>query len=117
MMGINITKFLQIQLGGQIAFLLSGKADSTSSGGASGTYNTILGYYNKIDYGFTAGAEIHPAKGLLIGARYNISLNKLYSSTSSGTLPSFSAADAKNNVVQIFAGWIFGNSSSKKNKK
>jgi hypothetical protein len=53
---------------------------------------------------------------LLIGARYNVSLAKLYSGAMSGQMPSFSSADARNNVVQIFTGWIFGKkSSSKKN--
>ena len=73
-----------------------------------------MNYYNKFDYGFAVGAEIHPVMGLLIGARYNISLGKLYKDVETGQMPSFSASDAKNNVVQIFAGWIFGNKSSKK---
>lgn len=114
LMGINITKFVQLQLGAQIAFLVNAKADSTVSGGASGNYSSIMNYYNKFDYGFAAGAEIHPVMGLLIGARYNISLGKLYKDAQSGQMPSFSAADLKNNIVQIFAGWIFGKQSSKK---
>lgn len=116
LMGINITKFLQIQLGAQMAFLINAKADSTNTGGSSGAYSSVMNYYNKFDYGFAAGAEIHPFKGLLIGARYNISLGKLYKDIQSGQMPSFSTADAKNNVVQIFAGWTFGNNSSKKKK-
>ncbi|MCC7401127.1 MAG: PorT family protein [Chitinophagaceae bacterium] len=114
LMGINITKFVQIQLGAQMAFLINAKADSTNSGGSTGPYSSVMDYYNKFDYGFAAGAEIHPVSGLLIGARYNISLGKLYKDIQSGQMPSFTAADAKNNVVQIFAGWIFGNHSSKK---
>lgn len=115
LMGINITKFLQIQLGAQMAYLINAKADSTSiGGGLSGSYSSIMSYYNKFDYGFAVGAEIHPVMGLLVGARYNISLGKLYSSLENGQAPSFSAADAKNNVVQVFAGWIFGGKSSKK---
>jgi hypothetical protein len=115
LMGINITKFVQIQFGAQMAFLLNAKADSTNNGSnMSGPYSSVMNYYNKFDYGFAAGAEIHPFKGLLIGGRYNISLGKLYKSVESGQAPSFSAADAKNNVVQIFVGWKFGNQSSKK---
>ena len=110
LMGINITKFVQIQLGAQMAFLLNAKADSTGSGGgSSGQYGSVMNYYNKFDYGFAAGAEIHPVMGLLIGARYNISLGKLYKDIQTGQEPSFSSIDAKNNVIQIFAGWIFGN--------
>ena len=116
LMGINITKFVQLQFGAQMAFLINAKADSTTRGGVSGPYGSIINYYNKFDYGFAAGAEIHPVMGLLIGARYNISLGKLYKDLQSGQMPSFTAADAKNNVVQIFAGWTFGNNSSKKKK-
>ena len=114
LMGINITKFVQLQLGAQMAFLLNAKADTTASGGSSNPYSGIMNYYNKFDYGFAVGAEIHPVMGLLIGARYNISLAKLYKDAETGQIPSFSSSDAKNNVVQIFAGWIFGNKSKKK---
>jgi len=114
LMGINITKFVQLQLGAQMAFLLNAKADTTASGGSSNPYSGIMNYYNKFDYGFAVGAEIHPVMGLLIGARYNISLAKLYKDAETGQMPSFSSSDAKNNVVQIFAGWIFGNKSKKK---
>jgi hypothetical protein len=123
LMGINITKFVTIQLGAQMAFLLNAKADSstTNSGGIptgpAGPYSSVAGYYNKFDYGFAVGGEIHPFKGLLIGARYNISLGKLYSSAMTGQSPSFSSIDAKSNVVQVFAGWKFGGDKSKKKQK
>lgn len=116
MLGINITKFVQLQLGMQLAYLLNAKADSTSkSGGSMGSYSSVMSYYNPFDYGFGAGVELHPVLGLLIGARYNISLNKMYKGVQTGQMPSFSSIDAKNNVVQIFGGWIFG--GKKKSKK
>jgi hypothetical protein len=99
---------VQLQLGAQMAFLINAKADSTTSTGSTGAYGQVMSYYNKFDYGYAVGAEIHPFKGLLIGARYNVSLGKLYSDIQSGQRPSFSSEDAKNNVVQIFAGWRFG---------
>ena len=114
LMGINITKFVQLQLGAQMAFLLNAKADTTTSSGANNPYAGIMSYYNKFDYGFAAGAEVHPVLGLLVGARYNIGLGKLYKDLQTGQSPSFSVADAKNNVVQVFVGWTFGNQSSKK---
>jgi opacity protein-like surface antigen len=118
LMGINITKFFQLQLGAQMAFLINAKADSTNnSGGSAGPYSSVMNYYNKFDYGYAVGAEIHPVKGLLIGARYNVSLGKLYKDAMSGQTPSFSSDDAKNNVVQIFIGWKFGGQSSGKKKK
>ena len=108
LMGINITKYVQIQLGGQLAFLLNAKVDSSGGSGGSTGYGALLDYYNRFDYGFAAGIQVHPVKGLLIGARYNISLGKLYKGLSTGQMPTFSASDAKNNVVQLFAGWRFG---------
>jgi hypothetical protein len=125
LMSINITKFFSIQLGAQMAFLINAKADSNTSSGSSGSnpYGKIMDYYNKFDYGFCGGIEIHPFKGLLIGARYNISLGDLYKDPSSymtpgGTPPSFiPTVNVKNNVVQIFAGWIFGGASNSKKKE
>jgi len=123
LMQINITKFFSIQLGAQMAFLINAKADSSTSSGGSSPYGEIMDVYNKFDYGFAGGIEIHPFKGLLVGARYNISLGNLYKDPSSyemngGQPPSFiPAVDVKNNVLQIFAGWIFGNSSSKKKQQ
>lgn len=108
LMGINLTKLLQLQVGFQIAFLLNATADSVNSSGMSSPYGSVMDYYNKFDYGFALGAEVHPFKGLLVGARYNISLGKLYKDLGTGTPPSFTAQDAKNNVVQLFAGWRFG---------
>jgi len=108
LMGINITKLLQLQVGFQMAFLLNAKADTVNSNGMTGSYGSVIDYYNKFDYGFALGAEVHPFKGLLVGARYNISLGKLYKDLGTGQEPSFTAQDAKNNVVQLFAGWRFG---------
>ncbi|MBC7935038.1 MAG: PorT family protein [Rhizobacter sp.] len=108
----SITKFVQLQLGAQIAFLINAKADSAVNNGSSNPYNKVADYYNKFDYGFAGGVEVHPIKGLLIGARLNISLantNK-EQSVSIGLpayIPNASGADLKNNVLQIFAGWKF----------
>ena len=122
LMSINITKYFSIQLGAQMAFLINAKADSSTSTGSSGSnpYGKIMDFYNKFDYGFAGGIEIHPYKGLLIGARFNISLGNLYK-MSSATDSTYSAppsfipkVDVKNNVFQIFTGWTFGNKSSKK---
>lgn len=118
-MAINITKFVQIQLGGQMAFLINAKVDSSnqmSTGNA--TADKVMSYYNKFDYGFGGGIEIHPVMGLLVGARINISMGNLYNTSgtsSTGAPPSFIPnVDIKNNLFQVFAGWIFGKKSSKK---
>ena len=104
-----------------MAFLLNAKADSSKAGGGSGEYGEIMDYYNKFDFGYGGGIEIHPVSGLLIGARVNISLAKLYDpgSYSSASSPSFiPKVNVKNNVFQIFTGWKFGGANKKeKNNK
>jgi len=119
-MAINITKYFQIQLGGQMAILLNAKTDSSNAGtGGSGTGKSIMDLYNRFDYGYGGGIEVHPVSGLLIGARVNISLGNLYKDMASGapgSNPSFvPKVDIKNNLFQIFAGWKFG--GNKKEKK
>ena len=118
-MTINITKYFQIQIGGQMAFLINAKVDSSnnmSTGNAQ--FDKAMSFYNRFDYGYGGGIEVHPVAGLLIGARINISLGSLYkdaeSSAAAGN-PSFvPKVDVKNNLFQIFAGWIFGKKQSKK---
>lgn len=125
-MSINITKYFSIQFGGQMAYLLNAKVDSTTSNnGMTGTpYDGIMKFYNRFDYGYGGGIEIHPVSGLVLGGRFNISLSKLYDvnsySSGSGDPSDFvPKVDVKNNVFQIFAGWRFGKQpeSKKKQKK
>lgn len=115
LMSINLTKYVSLMFGAQTAYLVSAKVDSTnnSNTGNSST-NQIMNLMNRIDYGYALAAEVHPAMGLLIGVRYNVSLNKVYKDIQSGQRPSFTSQDAKNNVVQLYAGWRFG--GGKKNK-
>jgi hypothetical protein len=120
-MCINITKYFQIQLGGQMAFLISAKADSSNNSGGSGNpYGKMMDFYNRFDYGYGGGIEVHPIKGLIIGARFNIFLGDLYKNfdPSSGTPPSFvPKVNVKNNLFQLFAGWKFGGDKKKEKHK
>jgi hypothetical protein len=110
---INISRYFQIQAGMQMAFLISAKLDSVSNSGRI-TGKKIMDFYNKLDYGFAGGFEVYPVKGLLIGARFNISLQNMYNEPQPGQLPSFYPdASAKNNVLQLFAGWKFNKRSVK----
>lgn len=113
---INITKYFQLQFGAQMAYLLNAKVDSNTTSTGNAQADKIMNLYNRFDYGFAGGIEIHPVGGLLIGARANISLGSLYKDAQSGQMPSFSNIDLKNNVFQIFAGWRFGKQASSKKK-
>lgn len=118
LMTFNITKFVQLQVGPQMAFLINAKVDSSNESTGNATADKILDYYNRFDYGFAGGVEIHPFNGLLIGARMSISLGNLYKIPEDGQPPSFiPEVDVKNNLFQIFAGWTFGKQSSSKSKK
>lgn len=114
---INITKYFQIQLGAQIAYLLNAKVDSSNANGLGMSGSKMLDLYNRIDISYGGGIEIHPVKGLLLGARINISLGNLYKTTEDNQHASYAPAEAaKNNVFQVYSGWVFGKKSSKKKK-
>lgn len=111
LMGINITKYVQLQIGAQMAYLLNAKADSTGASSGNPQVDKMMDLYNRFDYGAAGGIEIYPIKNLLIGARMNISFGKLYKEPADmqpGSQPNFfPSIDAKNNVVQIFLGLRF----------
>jgi len=116
MMAFHITRYFDIHLGGYTAYLLSAKADTTSKAYASYLppgYSSMLSYYQRLDYGFGVGVEIHPVAGLIIGARYQLSFTNLYKTPTfdgSGSAPPPSYAPSfnlKNNVVMISVGYRF----------
>lgn len=108
LMAINITPLLQIQAGGQIAYLLKADVDTTTSTG-NNTVDQAINLYNRIDYGIAGGVEVHPIKQLVVGARINLSLGKLYKEPEPGQQYSFIPdINAKNNLFQFYAGFKFG---------
>jgi Outer membrane protein beta-barrel domain len=106
---INITKYVQLQIGGQTGYLLNAKSTANSQSTGNATFDQILNYYNRFDYGYGGGIEFHPIAGLLIGVRYNLSLSNLYKNA----FPNSSGAsyspniDFKNNVIQLSVGYRF----------
>jgi hypothetical protein len=109
LMQINITKYVSLQIGAQMAYLLSANADSSRASTGNAQVDDLIDLFNRFDYGAAGGVEIHPFKGLLIGARMNISFGNLYKDPASiAARPNFfPSVDAKNNVVQVFAGYKF----------
>jgi hypothetical protein len=104
----NIGRFFQLQAGAQIGVLLNSKMSGSKD-------STITGLMNRVDYGFAAGVELNPVKGVLIGGRYNLGLGKLYkqyemSSTNPNPFPlpfNPETTNLKNGVVQFFVGYRF----------
>src|SRR5450432_373715 len=114
LMAINITHFVQIQIGTQIAYLLSAKTDSAQQSTGYASADAVLNYYNRIDFGFSGGLEVRPFVGIIVGARYNLSLTNLYkipdvnsTQTPPSFIPSTSDLNFKNNMVQIYVGYRF----------
>lgn len=117
LMSINITKYFSLMFGAQTSYLISAQVDSSNNNSGTGMENKIMDLYNRIDYGYAVGVEIHPVAGLIIGARYNVSLAKVYKDLQSLQKPSFTSEDAKNNVIQISVGWRFGKQPASKKKE
>jgi len=110
---INITKYVQVQAGAQVSYLLNAKIDSTSSTGDQNT-DKILKLVNRLDYGLAGGVEVHPVHSLLVGIRLNLSFGKLYKESEPGQTYDFIPdIDAKNNLFQIYAGFKFGKEEEK----
>ncbi len=100
---IKFPKLVQVHAGAQVAFLLNAVVDSTN-GNNSGS---LFDYFNRFDYGLAGGVEIFPFKGFFIGGRINVSLQNVNKEPPlGGNWPNYvPRLDAKNNVVQLYAGW------------
>jgi Outer membrane protein beta-barrel domain len=119
-MCINITKYFQIQVGMQFGYLMNANVDSAnkSSAGLPVSVNGAMSFYNRFSYSVGGGVEVHPFKGLLVGARLNVGLTNLYkmpdmtamtNMTNIATQPSFVPdVNIKSNLLQIYLGWKFG---------
>ncbi len=112
---INITKYVQLQIGGQTAYLLNAKADSSAKGNSffdtSSQTKSIASFYNKFIFGFAGGVEIHPYKGIMLGAKANFNFNSI-NKTSTDGMPQYptlvpSKEQLKNNVFQLYIGYCF----------
>ena len=108
----NLIKLVQVHLSLNTNFLINATVDSTSS--SVGSSKDPMDFLNHFDYGLGLGAELHPAGGLLVGARFNWSFAKLFKDVS-GQQPTWVAPDAKINVFSIYAGYKIG--SFKKDKE
>ena len=105
---INITRFVQLQAGGQIGYLLRSSKQT-----AEETSGDITSLANRIDYGAAFGLELYPFKGLILGGRYNMSFGDTYKPAQLAPgIPSplpFNPSDVKgkNAVINFFVGYRF----------
>lgn len=118
MMTVNLTKFVQLQAGAFAGYLLNTK-DSNQPKTTTDTdpSKTMLDLMNRLDYGAAAGIEIHPFKGMILNARYNMGFAKLYKeqndiaqttpASSFNPLAKYENLDTKNAVIQLSVGYRF----------
>ena len=107
----GIGKFFQVQVGGQLGYLLKSSKETSSDSKSQ----DITSFANRLDYGAAAGVEIYPVKHLILGGRYNISFGNAYKRmTESSTTPSpfplpFNPDEVKgkNAVINFFVGFRF----------
>lgn len=108
LLAINVTKFVQLQIGAQVSYLLNAKVDSTMSTG-NPSADKVINLFNRFDYGFAGGIEVHPVKMVVAGARLNISLGNLYKEPEPGEQYNFIPdINMRNNLFQLYAGLKFG---------
>lgn len=108
MFGINITPLFQVQAGGQLSYLLNAKIDSTSNTG-NNTADKILDIVNRFDFSLGGGVEVHPLSQLIIGARINFGLARLFKDPDDEDPFVFDPeVNTKTNLFQIYAGLRFG---------
>jgi hypothetical protein len=118
MMTINITKFVQLQAGAFAGYLLNTKnSNQPKATTDNDPSKMMLDIMNRFDYGAAGGIEIHPFKGFILNARYNMGFAKLYKEqsdiaqrTSDNTfnpLAKYENMDTKNAVIQLSVGYQF----------
>ncbi|MBO9564009.1 MAG: PorT family protein [Niastella sp.] len=103
---INITRFFQLQVGGQVGYLLNA---NSKTGPLRLDMKELT---NRIDYGAAGGLEIYPFKGLILGGRYSMSFGNVYKQMNTAAEPGemFSPAfdfKSRNGVISIFLGYQF----------
>jgi hypothetical protein len=112
---LNFGNIAQLHAGPQVGLLINGIGDSVRNLNSSNvnSFFSVNKQTNRFNYGGCAGFEIYPAKGFLIGGRYNIgfsSINK--KDEKSYQLASRSAPSNynrfKNEVWTVVIGWRFG---------
>ena len=118
MIGINITKFVQLQAGAFVGYLLHTKDSNLPKESIStDPSKAALELMNRVDFGAAGGIEIHLFKGLILNARYNMGFAKLYKEQSDipqsdpaavyNPLAKYQNINTKNAVIQLSVGYRF----------
>lgn len=101
---VNLANIVQVQAGGQLAYLLHANVDGAGTDDPAA--DKLIDIYHRLDYGLAGGVEISPFMGFLFGARINLSFGNLYKNLSNPPT-FFPSINAKNNVFSLYAGYRF----------
>lgn len=106
LMTFNITRFFQLQAGGQLAFLLNARVDSSANPSSIPYTGKAKDFFNKINYGFAGGLEISPLAGLSVGGRYNLFFNVM---DNAQQYPAYipDKKNLRNGLVQLYLSYSF----------
>jgi hypothetical protein len=104
---LNIGRFLQLHAGGQMAFLLNAKVDSSANPSSVPNLEKAKDYFSKINFGFAGGMELRPFAGLLVGGRYNLFFNLLSDAQARPPYIPWYGGNLKNGLVQLYVGYQF----------
>lgn len=104
----TIGKVVQLQLGGQIGYLLRSNGNNSSLQ----KQDDVTGVMNRLDYGAAGGLELYPYKGIIIGSRYNMSFGNSFKSLGPGNATNpfpfdLSGVKSRNAVINFYIGYKF----------
>lgn len=96
---------IQPYAGPTFSYLIVAKSKRTSSIGENSETHVddMIGQMNRIDFGIGFGADVVLSDRVMLGARYNLGLSKIYKDS---PLPGF-GTDVKNGTFMVSAGYLF----------
>ena len=107
LMTFNITRFVQLQAGAQLAILLRADVDSSANPSSIPYFGKAKDYFNKLNYGFAGGLEVSPLAGLAVGGRYNIFFNPLKEEQQQYPAYIPNKNNIKNGLLQLYLSYSF----------
>jgi hypothetical protein len=108
---LRLSRFVQLEIGGQLAYLINAKADSVTNNPSSEPdptiYQKATDYFKRLNQGFAGGITIYPNSRIIVGTRMNANFGKLQRESYSGPIPPYIPRDNKSirsGLIQLYLG-------------